>query len=197
MSSQQELTRAFNQAFDAFINSYIDHSSKDNMGLLTYYDNEWPSPCFQVNANMSKQDGDEVSWRPVLRSEPASLSNLEEALEVRIPLELQLLFGRYYSHDLNASTEDGGLSIIQAWNEQDFDRLQKNLIAHVLMKRRLKQAETLFFGLTDEEDYILSVMLSTGAVMLEKVGKEPVRELAPNLSAFLLNLKPAPVFVSL
>jgi SecY interacting protein Syd len=74
---------------------------------------------------------------------------------------------------------------------------QKMGIAHVLMKRRLKQDDTLFFALTDEEDYILSVVLKTGAVMLEKVGKEPHREIAKNISEFIAQLKPLPVLVTL
>ena len=80
-------------------------------------------------------------------------------------LLLLALFCRYFSHDINATAEQGGLTLLQAWNEEDFDRLQKNLIAHVLMKRRLKQADTLFFALTDEEDLLLSILLETGEVV--------------------------------
>jgi SecY interacting protein Syd len=197
MPSQIESKNTFTEAFDAFVQSYIDNSTKDNMGLLTYFDKEWISPCFQIAEYEDNDDGDEVLWKPFLRKHSESIANLEEALEIIIPSELQQLFCRYYSHDLNATTEHGKLTILQVWNEEDFDRLQKNLIAHVLMKRRLKQDETLFFALTDEEDYILSIMLSTGAVMLEKVGKAPQREIAPNLTAFMAGLSPAPEFVSL
>lgn len=197
MSSQVVLTNPFTEAFDAFVQSYIDCSTKDNMGLVTYFDKDWISPCFEIAKSEDSEDGDEVPWKPFLRQQSESLANLEEALDIIIPIELQQLFCRYYSHDLNASAEHGNLTILQVWNEEDFDRLQKNLIAHVLMKRRLKQDETLFFALTDEEDYILSVMLSTGAVMLEKVGKAPQREIAPNLTAFMADLKSAPEFVSL
>ncbi|GAB55531.1 protein syd [Glaciecola punicea ACAM 611] len=187
----------FTQVFDAFIHSYIDHSTNDNMGLITYFDKQWLSPCLQSFNIEAADDGDEVPWKPSLRDQQASLVNLEEALDLRIPSELQALFCRYYSHDLNASAANGKLTILQVWNEEDFDRLQKNLISHVLMKRRLKQAETLFFALTDEEDFILSVMLSTGAVVLEQVGKEPQREIAPSLSAFMAQISPAPELVTL
>lgn len=197
MSSQVPQNNLFTEAFDTFVHAYIDHSSKDNKGLVTYFDKDWLSPCFPNDSAEGAVDGDEVSWKPFLRNDHASLSNLEEALEITIPAELQALFCRYYSHDLNAEAQYGKLTILQVWNEEDFDRLQKNLISHVLMKRRLKQAETLFFALTDEEDFILSILLSTGAVMLEKVGKEPQREIAPNLSAFMADVKPAPEFVNL
>jgi SecY interacting protein Syd len=197
MSSQIDSTSPFTEAFDAFVHAYIGCSTKDNMGLVTHFDKEWLSSCFQVANKDDNNDGDEVLWKPVLRSQNESLANLEVALEINIPDELQQLFCRYYSHDLNASAEHGNLTILQVWNAEDFERLQKNLIAHVLMKRRLKQDDTLFFALTDEPDYILSLMLSTGAVMLEKVGKAPQREIAPNLTAFMADLTPAPEFVSL
>lgn len=197
MPSQSESTSSFSEVFDKFVQSYIEHSNKDNMGLLTYFDKDWDSPCFQKEGLEDIADEQELQWRPSKRNDGATLKNLEEALEVTIPFELQQLFCRYYSHDLNAQTENGNLTLLQAWNEADFDRLQKNLIAHVLMKRRLKQDDTLFFALTDEEDYILSVVLKTGAVMLEKVGKEPHREIAENISEFIAQLKPLPVLVTL
>ena len=204
MSVPENFTDPFTQALDNFVQSYIDRSSKDNMGLVTYFDSDWLSPCVLDHDNKPMlasalnvpSDGSEVAWRPYLR-EQQTLANLEQALEIKIPSQLQQLFCRYYSHDLNASTEQGKLTILQAWNEEDFDRLQKNLIAHVLMKRRLKQHDTLFFALTDEDDFILSVMVSTGAVMLEKVGKPAEREIAPDLLTFFNQLSPEPECVSL
>ena len=204
MSFQPDEKSPFITAFDAFVQSYTELSTEDNKGLTTYFESDWLSPCFEKNKNGSDgsiaktiQDGDEIAWLPYLRSEESSLSNLEEALGIGIPQDLQQLFCRYFSHDLNAKAEHGALTILQAWNEDDFDRLQKNLIAHVLMKRRLKQADTLFFAVTDEDDFILSILLSTGAVMLEKVGKEPHREIAPDLATFMRGLVPAPEFVAL
>ena len=76
------------------------------------------------------------------------------------------------------------------WHPGDFIRLQQNLIAHVLMKRRLKQRETLFFAVTDEEDSMLSVLNSTGEVYLEQTGQEVKQLLAPDLLSFLRQLSP-------
>lgn len=197
MSEHANDTTSFTHAFDAFVNNYIEHSTAKNKGLITYYDEQWASPCLQVDLNKTLRDDEEVTWKPFLRDPNESLDNLEEALVITIPKDLKNLFCRYYSHDLNAQTENGKLTILQVWNEEDFDRLQKNLIAHVLMKRRLKQDDTLFFALTDEDGFILSIMLSTGAVMLEQVGKVPQREIASSLTEFMSQLTPAPVLVSL
>jgi SecY interacting protein Syd len=193
MSSPNTSIQPFATLFDDLINQYKTQSNDVNKGLMTYFENDWPSPCYQ--GEMDKMG--EIKWRPSMRTDGANLQNLENALELTIPEEVHILFCRYYSHDINATTTFGNLSILQAWNEDDFDRLQKNLIAHVLMKRRLKQADTLFFALTDEEDFNLSILLETGAVVLEEVGKEPVREIAPNLRSFFEQLTPLPSFVSL
>ena len=50
---------------------------------------------------------------------------------------------------------------------------------------------TLFFGLTDEEDFILTVVNESGEVALEQVGREPAKILAPSLAVFIEQLTPA------
>jgi SecY interacting protein Syd len=219
--SSIEVLSEFTQAFDNLVANYIKTANTDNKGLLTYFEQDWPSPCVELfNDNSAGLQQDAlVNWQPVLRHACASskvneesqstaqltnlsdasinLSNLEKALEITLPVQAHALFCRYFSHDINASAEQGGLTLIQAWNEEDFDRLQKNLISHVLMKRRLKQADTLFFALTDEEDLLLSILLETGEIVLEVVGKEPHQLISPNLTTFMASLTPRPVLVSL
>ena len=64
-------------------------------------------------------------------------------------------------------------------------------MGQILMKRRLKQRETLFIGLTDEDDFILTVDNMSGKVMLEQVGLLPKEVVAPNLAVFIQSLKPS------
>ena len=90
-----------------------------------------------------------------------------------------------------AKHPSGKLQILQAWNAEDFDRLQQNIVGHILMKRRLRQPETVFIALTDEEDFILSVENQTGAVMLEQVGLQPKEQISVNLATFLTEIEPA------
>lgn len=188
---------SFSQSFDAFIADYISLSNNQNQGLVTYYEPDWISPCFNIEPNQNLVEGDEVLWHPFRREARIDLSNLEQALEIKIPQALHEYFCRYFSHDINAKAEHGALTLIQAWNDADFERLQKNLIAHVLMKRRLKQEDTLFMALTDEEGFVLSVLLRSGEVVLEEVGKEPSKIIAPDLERFIESIKPSPVLVSL
>ena len=49
----------------------------------------------------------------------------------------------------------------------------------------------MFFGLTDEEDFILTVVNESGEVALEQVGREPAKILAPSLAVFIEQLTPA------
>ncbi|GLR70847.1 SecY-interacting protein [Agaribacter marinus] len=187
----------FTQKFDQFVHSYIDQSTQDNRGLITLYDDDWKSPCIEAKVDNLLVNESEVDWIPTLRSPNASFQNIADALDMTIPEELSILLGRYFSLDLNAQTERGKLTLLQAWNAHDFERLQKNLIAHVLMKRKLKQQDTLFFALTDEEDYIISLVPSSGEVVLELVGKPPQEVLAHTLGDFLDEWVPLPTFVTL
>ncbi|MGQ8366281.1 SecY-interacting protein [Glaciecola sp. 1036] len=186
---------AFIKAFDTFINAYKSQSDSENQGLMTEYDSDWQSPCFELDNQL--EDGDLVKWTPALRDPSANLGNIASALDLEIPAAFHHLFGRYYSFDLNAQTQRGKLTILQAINDEDFERLQKNLIAHVLMKRKLKQPETLFFAVTDEEDFVISLLPNSGEVVLEFVGKPHQEVLAENLTAFFTSLDPVPTKVSL
>ena len=58
------------------------------------------------------------------------------------------------------------------------------------MKKRLKQEPTLFFALTDEDDFVLSVLNSTGEVVLEQVGRPPKKVISPSLPEFIATLRP-------
>lgn len=205
-------TSSFEESFDSLIKEYISASNSENQGLLTHFESDWPSPCIEeFNDDYDSLTQDQVvDWQPVSRAQLAkqsidshsnslgiNLNNLESGLELILPKQVHALFCRYFSHDINASAPQGDLTLLQAWNEEDFDRLQKNLIAHVLMKRRLKQADTVFFALTDKEDMLLSVLVETGEVVLEVVGKEPHEVVSPDLTSFMQTLKPRPVLVSL
>jgi SecY interacting protein Syd len=183
--------------FDSFVNAYIDLAGDNDRQLLTEYDADWFSPCLLLGKEQLADvaDGEQTAWRPMLQPASSHLGDLAKALEIEIHPQLETLFCRYYGHDLPATTERGDLDILQAWNQDDFERLQKNLISHVLMKRRLKQPETLFFATTDQEDFIISVDVASGNVMLEQVGKVPKEVLADDLNSFIKSLQPRNVVV--
>jgi SecY interacting protein Syd len=50
-----------------------------------------------------------------------------------------------------------------------------------------------FFACTEpESDLFLAVDNTSGAVMLERPGYKPIRQVAPSLAAFIATLEPAP-----
>ena len=58
------------------------------------------------------------------------------------------------------------------------------------MKQKLKQAETVFFAVTDEEDMIISLDNSSGEVWVERVGCKPHKKLSDSLVDFISQLTP-------
>lgn len=168
---------------DQFVARYI---SMHEDALLTTYDANWPSECYAER----KEDGENVHWKPVLQNDGNVFTNVEAALNITLNKAYCDFFTRYYSDNLPAIAPRGNCELLQAWNKDDFERLQQNTIGHLMMKARLKQAPTLFFAVTDEEDFILSVLNSTGEVVLEQVGQPPKEVIAPDLPTFIAGLTP-------
>ena len=177
---------SMSEELDNFVSSYVENANE--CGLAVPFDKDWPSSCYQSEASQ----GQLVQWRPVRQNVSLSFDNVAAALELELDEAYCNYFTRYFSNNLIAQAPQGKCELLQVWNEDDFERLQQNLIGHLLMKQRLSQQPTLFFGLTDEDDFILTVINSTGEVALEQVGQEPKEILAPSLAEFLSVLKPAP-----
>jgi SecY interacting protein Syd len=151
---------------------------------FSYADPDVGSPCQYGDITEDQQ----VRWWPVLRGECQDFSNLEHGLEFRLHPDLQAFYGHSYGGGLKVIHQRGNAELLMVWHQEDFSRLQQNIIAHILMKRRLKQRETVFFAVTDDDDIMLSVLNETGAVYLEHAGCEVKEQLAPSLAEFLQQL---------
>lgn len=159
-------------------------------------DNDWLSPC-EVSYDENEINNrvllkDQTFWLPInIEAKDAlSFDNVESALDLILHKDIKTYFTTLYSDSLDATCDEGELSLLFAWNKDDFARLQENLIGHVLMKQRMKQKETLFFAVTDEEDMIISVDNKTGAVWVERVGCEPHKQIANSLEQFISKIMP-------
>lgn len=175
------------QSLDDFIKRFVDVYKHQGQRLLTQWDENWPSECEMGDADPEGM----IQWQPVKRQGQANFGDTERALKMTFHEDIKTFYGRYWSEGLNASAPRGELQLLQAWNEDDFERLLQNLVGHILMKRRLKQPETLFFAVTDDDDFIISLDNASGRVMLEQVGLEPEEVLAESLADFLAELTPA------
>ncbi|NMP33287.1 SecY-interacting protein [Thalassotalea sp. M1531] len=148
-------------------------------------DDQWLSPCEQ-----GEYSQDANYWQPVEITDELSFENVEQALGFSLHNDIKVFFTSVYSESFDLTCEEGQLSFVLPWNKDDFDRLQENVIGHILMKQKLKQPITVFFGLTDQDDFILSVNNDSGEVWVEQVGKTAHKKLANNLSEFLGQLTP-------
>lgn len=168
----------FHLTWDSFVAEYQEHNN-----LSIEHDSDWPSPCEQ---GTDLTAGQQVAWQPVLQHPAGCFTDVAQGLEIEFNPQLAVFYGRYFSDNLTAYLPARGpLTLLQAWSIDDLARMKKNLIAHVLMKRRLGQADTLFFAVTDEEDLNVVVDAASGQIMLEYVGQAPHELLADDLNAFV------------
>lgn len=135
--------------------------------------------------------GDEVVyWLPQPFIGSDKLEKVEKAMGIVIRPELHDYFSTQYAGDMQVCFNDIHFSLIQIWSEEDFIRLQENMIGHLVTQKRLKLTPTLFIGTTDSEKDIISVCNVSGEVILETFGQKKREVLAENLSIFLSKLIP-------
>lgn len=175
--SQQLVT-----AWQNFIDSWFVIANEKGFPTIEH-DPAWPSPC-------EFETGDKLNWQPIKIEQSLGFDNVEQALDIKINDEFKQFFTLFYSDNLDAQHENGQLQFLQAWSESDFERLQQNLIGHLMMKSKLKQGATLFVAVTDEDDLNIVINNDTGEVCLEYVGKEPHQVLAANLAEFIAQTRP-------
>ena len=101
-----------------------------------------------------------------------------------------MFYTSFFSDNLPARCTDGDLELLQVWNSDDFERLQENMIGHIMAKRRKQQPETFFIGVTDDDEIIITVLNATGEVWAERVGQNPHRKLTDSIAAFITELTP-------
>lgn len=172
------MKRTLEHQYPIFLSSLVSDTNEHGSLLVQDYDSQWLSDC------ICHREDDKAIWRPLERSVSGDFSSVESALGISIHPDIHYLFGNWWSGHIQAQTERGGFDILHAWNEDDFDMLQQNIVGHVLMKQRLKQKVTIFFATTDEDDFILSLDNESGCVLLEQVGCEPQEVLSPDLASF-------------
>lgn len=143
-----------------------------------------PSPCIVENRE------DEVLWLPQPFEPAATLEKVEAALELRLQPDAHRFYTQQYAGDMNAQFGEHRLSLLQVWSEEDFIRLQENLIGHLVTQKRLKLSPTLFLATTESEMTMVSLCNVSGNVVLEQFGSDKRTLLAATLGNFLDALRP-------
>jgi len=175
------------EALDRLLRRYVEGRQRTSGTLPTQeHDPQWPSQC-QVGEPHA--DG-LIHWRPRARHRAADFSALERALDVEIHPDIKSFYGSYWGSVMELRADEGGVSLIQIWNDDDFERLVENILGHAIAKQRIAAPLTVFIAATDEGEYMLSVDNESGRVVLEEPGSPPTREVASSLAEFLDRLHP-------
>lgn len=168
------------------IDALITRYENDIPVRYTEYVEEWESPIYRKVV-----DDDTVEWTPCRQPESLNFDELESALELTFHDSIKTLFGRWYAGDLALIYQGHAINLLQVQSAEDGERLLANITGHVLMKRKLKQPETVFIGLGQEDNgLLLTIDNQSGVVGLEWVGKEQHEVLASSLSDWLNDCKP-------
>jgi SecY interacting protein Syd len=162
--------------------------------LAAEYDPQWRSPCEVGEPFAAITDGQQnILWQPTPRHYSDDFAGLENALETQVHPSIKTYYGAFWSAHLEAKAQDGPVSLLQVWNEEDRARLIENLLGHHLIQKRAKGPLSLFFACTEpDSDLILTVENDSGVVLLERPGSKPLRQVSGSLAEFLLTLAPAP-----
>ncbi|WP_431225239.1 SecY-interacting protein [Serratia sp. L9] len=142
------------------------------------------SPCIVENLD------DSVRWLPQPFEPQATLEKVEKALELQLQPDIHTFYTQQYAGDMSAQFGEHALTLLQVWSEDDFTRLQENLIGHLVTQKRLKLSPTLFLATTESEMTLVSLCNVSGNVVLEQFGSKKQTVLAPSLSHFLDALRP-------
>lgn len=180
------------------LHSFVDQYQQRYGVLEEAFDPDWRSACEIGEAYRRPEDPagvQRIRWAPLPRHPEAAAADfapLERALEITVHQDIKDYFGAFWSGGLEAEAPDGHVSLILLWNDADRERLIENLIGHAMAKQRARSGFSVFFACTEaDSELFLSVDNSTGAILLEKPGFKPIRQVADNLTEFLSTLVPA------
>ena len=151
------------------------------------FEPEWPSVCFS-----DADDNGLCQWRPVPQKGENTFASMEAALSLPLNDDVKMFYTSWYSLNIKVTTSVGSGELLQVISTADFDMLQENLIGHLLMQKQLRLAPTLFIGVLDESDAIISVDNATGIVGVEYPGKPIHLTLGHSLAMFIDSVSDIP-----
>lgn len=142
------------------------------------------SPC------VTRTEDEAVFWQPQPFSLTPTLEAVERALDIVVQQPLQTYYTSQFAGDMTATFGERKLTLLQVWSPEDFQRVQENLIGHLVTQKRLKLSPTLFIATLDSDLDVISVCNLTGEVVLETLGTRHRTTLSASVSSFLTHLEP-------
>ncbi|HGS7015507.1 TPA: SecY-interacting protein, partial [Klebsiella pneumoniae] len=104
-----------------------------------------PSPC------VVDTQGEAVFWQPQPFSLAQNISAVERALDIVVQQPLHSYYTTQFAGDMSGRFAGETLTLLQTWSEEDFQRVQENLIGHLVVQKRLKLSPTLFIATLESE----------------------------------------------
>ncbi len=107
-------------SLDNFFKRYLNIIEAQTNSLpVTEYDSDWPSICQQGEPFLSEEMMHSIYWIPIIRNHNNDLSGLERALEIELHPDIKIFFTHYWSEQIDAIFQNGNLSLMFVWNEDD------------------------------------------------------------------------------
>ncbi|EDS1425934.1 SecY-interacting protein [Salmonella enterica] len=158
------------QALKAFTTRYCDAwQEKHGSWPLSEELYGVPSPCIISSTREA------VYWQPQPFEGEENVNAVERAFDIVVQ---------------PARFADEKLTLLQTWSQDDFRRVQENLIGHLVTQKRLKLSPTLFIATQENDLEVISVCNLSGEVIKERLGTRNRTVLAATLAEFLTRLNP-------
>lgn len=90
-----------------------------------------PSPCI-----IASQD-DYVIWQPKPFTGEQNVNAVERAMDIVIQPALHAIYTTQFAGDMTACFAGQPLTLLQTWSEDDLQRVQENLIGHLVTQNAL------------------------------------------------------------
>lgn len=143
-----------------------------------------PSPCIITSLD------EKVLWQPQPFTLEHNVNAVERAMDIVVQPAVHAFYTTQFAGDMRARFASETLTLLQTWSEDDFQRVQENLIGHLVTQKRLKLAPTLFIATLESELDVIAVCNLHGEVIKETLGTRKRDVLAPSLAEFLTQLEP-------
>ncbi|EKQ4598286.1 SecY-interacting protein, partial [Salmonella enterica subsp. enterica serovar Schwarzengrund] len=131
-----------------------------------------------------------VYWQPQPFEGEENVNAVERAFDIMVQPALHAFYTTQFAGDMPAQFADEKLTLLQTWSQDDFRRVQENLIGHLVTQKRLKLPPTLFIATQENELEVISVCNLSGEVIKETLGTRNRTVLAATLAEFLTQLNP-------